>query len=541
MNQYIALEEVLTKLDKSLKRPLNLVAYMTKAPKFMIITLLLSVLSIVAQQLVDISPKARMRFPVALYILILAASGERKSSCLKLLMKAIHDFERWLEEEMDKKLETYNSEHELWTMEKNSLKKKLDKAFSNGEDTTTLKDAWHVHHKCEPKRPLDMRILVDDISAAKMTSLLSGNNTSLAMVSDEALSVLSNTLLKEHSLFCSLWSGQSIRKDRANNISIHTEGARLTCCMQIQPNIYKTFRESNGDAMRNSGLDARFLFCQPDSAIGNRFESSEHETVNMGILNSFHARIDALLKEGMELKLQGKERYCLTLTSQAKELWLKKFNEIEYGMGKGQAFESYKDFGSKHLEQATRIAAVLHVFTNQSYKDTAVDYATMETAIMLMDIYFREAQIIFRSPEAVEIVDNSHADKLINWMFQMWKGEWFLKSAIRRRGPYGLRDNKLLDEAIETLIARGDILCFKKKQSIYIKLSAVRYPQYFSLQPITLNGLVVDGLQPYFGKYGLGLDLNYQAGGLRLGVGEGLSHSHGLGFISPLPTYDFSK
>ena len=94
-----------------------------------------------------------------------------------------------------------------------------------------------------------------------------------------------------------------------------------------------------------------------------------------------------------------------------------------------------------------------------------------QKAIELAEIYLHQALIIFRSPEAREFVDETHVNKLLEWIIHNWNNELFLKGDIRRSGPHCVRNLNKLEDAIEVLIARGDIICFKKKQSIYISLS----------------------------------------------------------------------
>lgn len=109
------------------------------------------------------------------------------------------------------------------------------------------------------------------------------------------------------------------------------------------------------------------------------------------------------------------------MTDRAKTLWLDKFNEIEYAMRDGEYLEHYRDFGSKFMEQASRIAAVLHVFEHDDYSGVFVDYDTMKTAIQLTEIYLHQAMIIFRAPEAREYLDMTHVNKLLEWIIQNWK------------------------------------------------------------------------------------------------------------------------
>ncbi len=125
MNQYRAIEDVIERLDQSLWDPLDVVAYRTKAPKFMILTQMLSVIGIASQQLVDISPKSGMKIPTSLYTLILAGSGERKSSVDRILMKPVREFEKWLSEQAEHAQQKYEVDLELWCMKQKVLRKVL--------------------------------------------------------------------------------------------------------------------------------------------------------------------------------------------------------------------------------------------------------------------------------------------------------------------------------------------------------------------------------------------------------------------------------
>lgn len=478
MNQHRAINAIINKLDLSLKKPLDAIHNRTKAPGFMILTQMLSVISIASQQLVDISPKREMKIPTSLYILILAASGERKSTVDKLIMKPVREFEELLAVHTENALIDYQIEIELWDMRKKVLKTQLDEMYKKNESNSILIEAWRALSANKPIPPIPTRILAEDITVSKLKSMLAGKNTSLALVSDEAGTLLSSDLMKDNSLFNSLWSGQTIRVDRANKSEAFIEGARLTINIQIQPDIYKAIRVRNGDVMRNSGLDARFLLCKPESEIGYRFEdsgdtlSAEQERY----IREFKLRIDTLLKEGFELRQQGRERYCLKLTDKAEVVWNEKFNEIEYAMRRGEYLENYKDFGSKFMEQASRIAAVLHVFRHKDYSDLLVDHETMQTAIELMDIYLQQVLISYLASESREFTDESHADKLLAWIMGSWKNELILRSEVRRSGPHCVRNLDKLKDAIEILNARGDIVCFKNKKSNFISLSWHKYP-----------------------------------------------------------------
>lgn len=289
-----------------------------------------------------------------------------------------------------------------------------------------------------------------------------------------------------------------------NSSRVSIENARLTISMQIQPNVYRKFMATNGEAMRSSGFNARFLFCEPESEIGYRFEgvddkTSFHDEIT---LSQFNSRIDSLLKAGMANDSETKDRHCLRLTDMALDVWLKKFNEIEFQMREGECLESYRDFGSKFMEQASRIAAILHVLKNEHYKVHSVDHQTMQVAIQLTEVYLHEAMMIFREPADNEEENSTNAKKLLEWMIQNWRCEWMLKSEIRRSGPYCVRNLESLESALEVLIARGDIYCYKKSKSIYITLSWDKYPGLVRrMSSLTRDGYEVRGLSEYHGRH----------------------------------------
>ena len=104
------LDRILERLPPSILAVIVLLHRITKAPLLLILSELLSVMSIVAQQLVDISPKKGMVFPTSLFFIVLASSGERKSTIDKYLMKVIYEFEKSM-------LEAYRREYEEFKVE----------------------------------------------------------------------------------------------------------------------------------------------------------------------------------------------------------------------------------------------------------------------------------------------------------------------------------------------------------------------------------------------------------------------------------------
>ena len=104
----------------------------TQAPSEMIAASLLGVMSQACQDVFDVAPNEKLRFPVSLYQIIVAESGERKSAVDKIIMRSIRE----LEDELEIKYRDQKNEHEknsrLWVVKSRALEKVIKAAVSTG-------------------------------------------------------------------------------------------------------------------------------------------------------------------------------------------------------------------------------------------------------------------------------------------------------------------------------------------------------------------------------------------------------------------------
>ena len=497
------LDRILERLPPSILAVIVLLHRITKAPLLLILSELLSVMSIVAQQLVDISPKKGMVFPTSLFFIVLASSGERKSTIDKYLMKVIYEFEKSMLEAYRREYEEFKVESELWEIKKTAITTALKRMSSQGStEFSELDEKFKDHMRSKPMEPQSKRMLINDVSTAALKKMLIGHEVSLALMSDEAGSIFNGDLLKDSALFCSLWSNQPLIIDRANNSSAKIEGARLTMSLMIQPELFNTFNERHGETMRSSGFFSRVFFCQPESEIGKRYEYGLVTQHNMMPLDDFYATVHRLLALGEERVTRGDKRDVLTLSPDAEWLWLEKYNQIEAAMAKGQWLEEYTEFGSKFMEQATRLAAVLHVISHAQKIEPVVEKETMKTAIQLTELYFEHAMNLFKSSASFTLPDRRGAEVLLTWLYDNFNGMPIKKSTIRRCGPYSLRNQKGLAEAINILLAEEHIICFKKKQSISVILSYRKHPFLSNglENPMVFKDISGPYGEPYYGS-----------------------------------------
>lgn len=101
----------------------------TQAPLAMVATSALTATSIACQNQVDVCRHGNLRGPVNLYSLILADSGERKTTVDKVFMKAFYLRDEALAEEYAKLVENYSTEKEIWEQNKKRWNQNFIKRF----------------------------------------------------------------------------------------------------------------------------------------------------------------------------------------------------------------------------------------------------------------------------------------------------------------------------------------------------------------------------------------------------------------------------
>ena len=151
----------------------------TQSPIPLICSTMLSVMSMSVQDLYDVAPKHNMKSLLTLYLIVLAESGERKSTVYKLLMQSIFDIEYIWEMEYQKELLTYQAELPIWEIKINALRKKLQQEVKNGTDTESSSSELK---KCElqrPQEPVRKRFIINDTSKAALKKELGNGWQSL--------------------------------------------------------------------------------------------------------------------------------------------------------------------------------------------------------------------------------------------------------------------------------------------------------------------------------------------------------------------------
>lgn len=454
-------------LHEGLQAIVHDIQHETQASAGLIATSLLGVMALSCQDLFDVSPKAKLRFPISLYQVVLAGSGERKSTIDKLLMRPIRVLESELEATFQEEKRRYDADMSVWKIEHRALEKALERAVKDGGDVSVSSQRLKTSLSLKPVMPIRRRLLVNDATSAAVKQALGSGKASLGLFSDEAGSIISGELLRDTPLLNSLWSGQPIEVDRANRDAFRIEDVRFGCMLMVQPGLFEQYVKRQGVQARSSGFFARTLICQPASTIGYRSSDQNQEESNTDeSLSWFHARVMTFLRKSIERRVEKDKRYCLTLSPEASARWHAEYNRIEGMINPLGPLKEFRDYASKQPEHIARIAAVLEVFTTGTLQ---ISEHTMYCAIMIAQWYFDSFIQLMKVDTIPEEIQD--ANLLHGWLAHHASKipmSGVKKNIIRQYGPNPLRNRERLNRALEDLQRRRVVSISRYGRTTYV-------------------------------------------------------------------------
>ncbi|NCB39990.1 MAG: DUF3987 domain-containing protein, partial [Erysipelotrichia bacterium] len=390
-----------------------------KAPIEFIAASGLSAMSLAIQSKIDVARNARLKCPVSLYTLIIADSGDRKSSADKAFTSAIRHCQNEISEKNKPLMQEYQSNLSSWEAERAGCLAAIKQA-AGSDKINAVKDALRAIDEEKPIMPKSPNYLYQNFSIEGLRKGLS-EWPSAGLFSAEAGAVFgSYGMRKESALdtlgnFNSFWSDEPISFKRLVSESGNLQNCRLTISLAIQQGALDEFLKQSGDLARSSGFWARCLIACPQSIQGTRFYEESGEVLPN--VDRFNARIREILDKPDRFDDAG--RLILetaTLSTEAKRIWIDYFNRVERELRPQGELTDVRDFASKSAEQATRLAALLEYFCTGNLEISA---GMMKAGNTLAAWYLAEAQRYFSAINAPE--NERNAVLLETWLIEKTK------------------------------------------------------------------------------------------------------------------------
>lgn len=445
----------------------------TKAPWELIVSSLLSSISLACQGSANvrvpngISPPS----PISIYLAALIESGGGKTTLDKIVSKPFAEFEVKQAEFLKQQRTKYKSDMIAWNIKTKAIMKAIEKAAypnQEAEDQSPEESAdWPAsrryvdrlrtqlteHLAQEPPRPRNVKIMYNNTSPAAILRSLYENWPSASLSSDEAGGIFNGQALGDLAMINKLWEGGTIHVERIDSDSFVLRNARLTLALMVQPKIFRKYLDRRGEEARAIGLFARCFICCPISSIGTRFIG--HVPPVWQHLPKFHARISELLEQNfLELEAPEFTRPTLEFSSDAKQLWINAFNDVESCLYPGRYFSDISDYGAKFGENLARLAALFHFFGGETGE---ISYETTNRALAICRWYMEEFKRLFSLVPDVPI-EQSDASQIELWMVKELQNNrcywlngipYVRKNDLRQGGPNAIREKGRLNNALQ--------------------------------------------------------------------------------------------
>lgn len=415
----------------------------SQAPVAMVATSALSALSMAAQSLYDIKRAEKLTGPIGIFTLVIADSGERKTTCDEFFMPPVRAWERQQAEAMRPEVERHEAAMNAWSAEREGLLFAIKDAVKKNKPSDEFKRRLTDLQSRKPESPKVPRLIYSDVTPEELGYQLAKRWPSAAVVASEGGVVLGghgmtgDAAMRNMARYNDLWSGQDIQSDRRTSESWKAHNARLTVALQVQESTMRSFFDKSAGLARGTGFMARFLVAWPDSTQGTRlFRDAPASWPNLA---RYHQGVERILNMPVAMDEDGTlTPVMLPLTGKAKAAWVDYHDEVETRLSAGGDFADVKDVASKSADNAARLAALFQIF---EHGGGAVSLKAMQAGCMVAAWHLHESRRFFG--ELALPIELSDAMRVIRWAVDFCQNQGVAEVTTRelqRSGPVRIKD-----------------------------------------------------------------------------------------------------
>lgn len=433
----------------------------TKAPIPLVASSALAAISLTGQTYVDVKRAEKLCGPTGLFLMTIADSGERKSTCDGFFMQAIYRYEEEQAKAAKPLIKDYNAQLAAWKSKCDGIQAEIRRLAAKGKDTTSQESELLDLAHSKPEPPRVPRLIYSDATPEALKRNLAMVWPSAGIISSEGGIVLGAHAMQKDSAMRNLatynqgWDGKSIPTDRIGSESLVAEEVRLTMFIQVQEITLLEFITRLGNMARGIGYFARVLFSWPESTQGKRLYSEPPES--WPHLAKFHQCITKILNRPTPVDSNGKLRpHLMSLSAPAKTAWIKFHNDIESELHNSGELYDVRDVASKAADNAVRLAALFQIIEYGMDGDIALD--SFENASLVVLWHLNESKRFFGGvalpPELADAL------RLETWLLaycQKLNIDRVPTQAVLQRGPSRMRKSAALKTTLQILEEAGRV------------------------------------------------------------------------------------
>ncbi|WP_068466741.1 YfjI family protein [Candidatus Protochlamydia phocaeensis] len=409
------------------------------------------------------------QFPLSLFLISIADSGERKSAVDKVALKPIYDWQKMLMKTYLEQCQKFTNNRDLWTLKRKEI---LANPSERESQLNTL--------EAEPTPPLKPIMIVEEPTYQGLVRLLDEGQPSIGLFSDEGGSMFggwgmnSENMLNTCCGLSGLWDGKPISRIRTNE-SKFLYGRRFSLHLMIQPVVFDQVNSSK--ILSSQGLLARCLIAHPSSRAGSRSYREINPSLNPDICKYFE-RIQFILDQPIPVDKNSKvsnelNPKVIKLDQEAKLAWINFYNEIEKELHSNGIYHSIKPFASKVPEHVLRIACVITLIENIEAALIHID--CLNHAISLGK-YFLNESINLQKLSTIN-PDVLLAEKTLQWMEDKYPDQIVPLPFIYQYGPNAIREAKKARSIMKILLEHNQVIIHRN-----VEVSGKNYKEAYSLK-----------------------------------------------------------
>ncbi len=223
-----------------------------QAPMALMACSALSALSLAAQGLANVRRDHQLVGPISLYLLAVADSGERKTTCDAIFSPALRDWEAGQRQEMSSEIAKLEAATVMFEAKKAGILEAIKHKRRRAQDTAGEECEFDALVGQAPVQPLVPRLLYADATPEALAHSLATGWPSGGVLSAEAGAVFGahgmgqDTILRNLALLNVLWDGGEMAVDRRSKPSFILRGRRLTFGLILQPEALRGFLDRAG-------------------------------------------------------------------------------------------------------------------------------------------------------------------------------------------------------------------------------------------------------------------------------------------------------
>jgi hypothetical protein len=428
--------------------------------------------SLVTQGLADVARDEHLRGPLSLYFLLIAVSGERKTSADKWFKSAADAWMHAQCDEMQPDVDNANAAMAAWKAEHDGLLAKIKTASGkkkggkgDGKESVSVEELRKDLIALEQHKPSEVVVpylFYEDVNNPALTGELAKAWPSASSWSDEGGLIVGGHGMSDDQamgflgLLNRLWDGNAYTRDRVTTRRTRLRGRRFTVSLMAQPIVMEQLLKLAGGASRGMGFIARFLIAWPASTIGQRWYRPSIE--NIPATERLRQRLRELLDLPLPIDPGTTDVMVLAppalhLTPSASRLWQHCHDRVEAELGKEGRYTDVADIGAKVAENTARLAGDFHVLDYGPVGE--IDSKTVYRAFRIVVWHLQEARRVLAAFDKTE--STADLEILLKWLLRQPERPIDSRD-ILRSGPAPLRDVTRRNAAIAAFVELNILL-----------------------------------------------------------------------------------